>query len=157
MMRIYVQAIWVWVSFYVIAVLNGLLRDAVYVPGMGATWGRVVGALVLIVLMLAVMYFFLRRHRARLNRGHLALVGLVWVALSAFFELGVSHYVLEIDWQTLLAHYSIVQGPMRLVLLLVELVGPFVIGSRLLRGEAAGEEAPAEAPTSAPSGSDDAG
>lgn len=132
MRRIYGNAVWVWVLFFVVAVINGVARETLYVPGMGPVWGRLAGTVVLIVVMLVITWVFLRRHAATLNRTHLVVVGMLWVALSALFELGVSHYVMEMSWDTLLTHYNVMQGRFRIFVRLTELIGPSLVGARVL-------------------------
>ncbi|HKI97157.1 MAG TPA: hypothetical protein VKB51_01660 [bacterium] len=147
MRSLFVKAIWVWLAFFVLAVLNGILRDAVYVPQWGAFWGRIAGTPILCVAMLIVMYVFLRRNAGALTRVRLIGLGVLWLVLSVFFEFAVSHWVMEDPWNVILAHYSVMQGQLRVLVRLVELAGPFVLGGRFLAAPVA---LPAEAPAPQP-------
>jgi hypothetical protein len=147
MRPLFVKAIWVWVGFFVLAVLNGLLRDSFYVPQWGNMVGRIAGTLILLAAMLVVIYLFLRRNAARLTRTRLVALGLLWLALSLFFEFAVSHWVMEEPWDAILAHYSVMEGRFHVLVRLVELAGPLVLGGRLLPAAgAAPEPGPEETP-----------
>ena len=132
MRRTYVHAIWAWVVFYILAVANGFLRESLYVPSLGDLWGRLAGTAVLAVVVLIVVYAFLRGAAGSLNRMHLYVIGVLWVALSALFELTVTRYVLGIPWETLYPLYNIMTGGTRGVIWLVELLAPIVMGYRML-------------------------
>jgi hypothetical protein len=132
MRPLFFKAIWVWVGFFVLAVLNGMLRDSFYVPAWGNMAGRIVGTLILLVAMLVVMYAFLRRNAAVLTRTRLVTLGVLWLALSLFFEFAVSHWVMEEPWELILSHYSVLEGRFHVLVRLIELAGPIVLGGRLL-------------------------
>lgn len=153
MRSLLLKATWMWVGFFVLAVLNGILRDTVYVPQWGQFWGHIAGTVILVVAIAIVMYAFLHRNRASLTRSRLVALGLLWLALSLFFEIAVTHWVMEEEWQTILAQYSVTQGRLRVLVRLLELAGPFVLGGRLLPGPAAAP-APAEPQPAAPADPD---
>lgn len=148
MRTLFMKAIRVWVVFYVLAVVNGLLRETVYVPQWGDLWGRVAGTAILVVAILVVMYFFLRRNRAALGRMVLVGVGVLWLGLSLFFEVAVTHWVMDVPFEAILAHYDVTAGRVRALVWVVELAGPIVLGARFLPAAAgpppAAEEEPAE-------------
>ena len=151
MRALFVQAIWVWVAFYVLAVLNTLARDSLYVPELGNMGGRILGTLILVVAMGIVMWVFLRRNRERLTRLRTIELGLLWLALSLFFEFAVSHWVMEESWELIRGHYNFLEGRFHVLVRLMELAGPIVLGGRLLRGPAgAAEPASAEPPVTVP-------
>jgi hypothetical protein len=127
------KALWVWVIFFLLAVVNGFLREATYLPTWGELWGRVAGAAILLLAMLLVMYVFLRGNAALLTRPRLVLLGVLWLGLSLFFEFAVSHWVMEEPWERVLAHYNVLTGRLRVLVRLAELLGPIALGGRLLR------------------------
>lgn len=151
------KAVWVWFLFLLLAVLNGLARETVYIPTWGGLWGRVAGTAILIVAMLIVTAVFLRRNAALLTRVRLVEVGLLWLGLSLFFEFAVSRWVMEEPWQMIVAHYDVTAGRLRVLVRLVELAAPVVLGGRAmaryrLRQAAAGQpiQSPAQPPEAAP-------
>ncbi len=144
---LFVQAIWVWVAFFVLAVLNGLLRDSLYVPELGNMAGRILGTLIQVGAMAVVMWLFLRRNRERLTRLRTIELGLLWLSLSLFFEFAVSHWVMEESWEPIRAHYNFLEGRFHVLVRLMELAGPILLGGRMLPGAA---EAAAEPPVPAP-------
>lgn len=153
MRSLLLKAVWMWVGFFVLAVLNGVLRDTVYVPQWGAFWGRIAGTVILLVVIAIAMYVFLRRNRASLTRSRLIALGVLWLVLSVFFEFAVAHWVMEEDWATILTQYSVMQGRLRVLVRLLELAGPFVLGGRLLPRPAA-SPAPAATESAAPASTD---
>jgi hypothetical protein len=164
MRALFVQAIWVWVAFFVLAVLNGLLRESLYVPELGNLGGRILGTLVLVLAMLVVTWLFLRRNRESLTRLRLIELGVLWLGLSLFFEFAVSHWVMEESWEVIRAHYNVMEGRFHVLVRLVELAGPIILGGRMLPGSAGYEDAPpaheggplAESDAAPPAGSGDA-
>jgi hypothetical protein len=153
MRALLVRAIWVWVVFFILAVLNGLLRESFYVPEWGPLAGRIAGTLILLVAILLVMYVFLRRNAASLTRLRLLELGLLWLGLSLFFEFAVTRWVMEESWETILSHYNVMAGRFHVVVRAVEFLGPIVVGGRVLarreRLEAPEEDTEAEAPVPA--------
>jgi hypothetical protein len=145
MRSLLLRAIWVWVLFFLLAVLNGMLRERLYIPEWGELVGRIGGTLILALAVLIVMYVFLRRNAAALTRFRLFQLGVLWLGLSVFFEFGVSHWVMEEEWEAIMAHYSVMSGRVRVLLRLIEFAGPLVLGGRLLRrGEEPTEDAAGE-------------
>jgi hypothetical protein len=146
MRKLFLDAIWVWVLFFVLAVLNGLLRETVYIPSWGGIGGRIAGTLVLVAAMAIVMYVYLRRNAGALSRVRLLGIGVLWLALSLFFEFAVSHWVMEEPWEQILAHYNVMAGRFHVLIRLMELAGPMLLGGRLLPAA----EEPAGPPMAAP-------
>jgi len=151
-----VRAIWVWVAFFVLAVLNGLLRDAFYVPEWGPLGGRIGGTLIFIVAILIVMAIFLRSNAASLTRLRLVELGLLWLGLSLFFELAVTRWVMEESWETILSHYDVAAGRLHVFVRVVEFFGPILLGGRALARRARRELAEAEAEAELPAAAGDA-
>lgn len=137
MRSLLLKAIWMWVGFVVLAVLNGILRDTLYKPQWGPVWGYIAGTLILLVVIAIAMYAFLRRNRASLTRPRLVLLGVLWLLLSLFFEFAVSHWVMEEAWNAILTHYNVMEGQLRVLVRLLELAGPIVLGGRLVPQPAA--------------------
>lgn len=143
MMRIYKNAVGVWVLFALAAVINGALRDWIYAPAVGEAYARPLSTVIMVVVLLVIITIYLRRTAAQLNRGHLILLGLLWVALTALLELGYPHYVLETPWAALQANYNLMNGRIWALVPLTELIAPYLIGARVLdRAAAASAEAP---------------
>lgn len=139
----------IWVIFLVLAVLNGGLRDTLYTPSLGGFWGRIAGLVVLVAAMLVVMWFYLRRQRETLNGMKIILLGVYWVLLSAIVELGFMHYVMDVPWPDIYALYDIRAGNTRGLVLLMMLVGPIVIGARMIGKREAARAAAAGPPPAA--------
>jgi len=71
-------------------------------------------------------------------------IGLWWTGLTLCLDLVYGHYVLEVGWDALVAHYNPMQGRPAGMLLAVLLLGPLLIGAQWVRGGASGA-APATA------------
>ena len=134
MRNLIAKAVWVWLGFLLLAALNGLLRETLYVPQWGERWGRVAGVGILVLAMVIVIYVFLRRQGPALTRARLVVVGLVWVGLSAFLEFAVLRWVMEASWDLILGPYDVMAGRLRGLVRLTELLGPTVLGGRVIAG-----------------------
>ena len=79
------RALLVWVLLLLLAIANGVLREAVLIPRLGTVAGQAFSGVLLSVLVLAVAYLALPWLRAR-GAGQLWGVGLGWLALTLVFE-----------------------------------------------------------------------
>jgi len=74
-----------WVVILLLAVANGMLREALLIPKLGALPGLVLSGLLLSLAILAAAYLSLPWLPVR-NAGGLLLVGLGWLVLTLIFE-----------------------------------------------------------------------
>lgn len=80
-----IKALVVWVAILALAIVNGVLREAVLAPVLGTVAGLIVSGLLLCSLILIVAYLFVPWLNVR-GSGQLLLVGFGWLGLTLIFE-----------------------------------------------------------------------
>jgi hypothetical protein len=124
--RLYLYAAAAWLPLAVLAVLNGLLRNYTYGPLVGEQLAHLLSSAVLIVVVLAVAYLFLRLARLAYGPGDLLVVGAIWLALTVAFEFLFGHYVAGHPWSKLLADYNIFKGRVWVLVLFAIFLAPVI-------------------------------
>lgn len=80
------KALGVWAVILVLAMLNGVLREAVLIPMFGSAPGLVVSGLLLSCLILAVTFFLLLPWLGVHSSSQLLFIGFGWLILTLIFE-----------------------------------------------------------------------
>jgi hypothetical protein len=130
--RLYAYAVGVWLVLMVLAILNGVLRNATYARALGEYAGHVLSSLILIAVVFVVTYAFLRLVRIDYGLGDLLVVGAMWLVMTVAFEFLFGHYVAGHPWPRLLADYNILKGRVWALVLLAVFLGPLIM-ARLAR------------------------
>jgi hypothetical protein len=120
---VWLKALALWLIILVLAIGNGLLREAVLVPVLGRfvglmTSGLVLSLLVLLVALLAAPWY------GRLEAGRYWLIGAGWLVLTVAFEFGMGRLIQHKPWQELLQAYTFSGGNIWPAVLLMVLVAP---------------------------------
>jgi hypothetical protein len=79
------------------------------------------------------MYLFIRVAGRGASTIDFLLIGVLWLALTVFFEFCFGHYVEGQLWDMLLANYNVLNGRIWVLVLLSELIAPPVLGLVLVR------------------------
>jgi len=98
-----------WFPMVVIAIGNGLLRDAFYGRRMTELRAHQLSTLLGIVLLGIYMGFVIHL-RLPASGGQAIRVGLVWVALTVAFQFGFGRYVAGYSWARLVQDYNVFEG-----------------------------------------------
>lgn len=118
------KAVAVWFAILVLANLNGLAREFVLAPALGAFGARLASGVLLCAIILLVACLaapWLGRASARAWWA----VGALWLGLTLAFELGIG-YAQHQDLSRLLAAYTFEGGNIWPVVLLAALVAPYL-------------------------------
>lgn len=116
----------VWFGILVLAVANGLLREAILLPRLGKKVALPCSGLLLGLLILTVTFFTLPW--LQLNRQSQAVaVGLGWLGLTLSFEFAFGLRQGK-SWSTMLAAYTFKDGNLWPLVLVLTAVAPCVIG-----------------------------
>jgi hypothetical protein len=126
--RLYVYAVGAWLVLTVLAILNGVLRDATYGNALGEYAGHVLSSLIFVAVVLAVTYVFLRLVRLDYGLGDLLVVGGMWVVMTVAFEFLFGHYVVGHPWSRLLADYNVLKGRAWGLVLFAVFLAPLIMG-----------------------------
>jgi hypothetical protein len=98
-----------WLPMIAIAVANGALRQAWFLPRFGDAVARQLSTLSLLTLFaiyMGTVFKFWPLASARLALG----VGIAWLALTLAFEFGLGYLVSRLTWRQMLAEYDLSSG-----------------------------------------------
>ena len=108
------------------AIGNGVFRQSVLVPRVGARPAHFASTLSLSAVVLAVSYLFMRLVDVDYSGTDLWLLGATWVGLTVAFEFGFGHYIVKKPWEVLLEDYNPLKGRIWILVLAVTFLAPFV-------------------------------
>lgn len=131
--KLYLAAVGTWVVFLVVAFSLAALRELALTPLMGEKAAHVVGTLAVIAVFLGIMIVFVRRFRGRCSACDFWWIGLMWLLMTASFELLFFHYVGGKSWSELLADYNVLAGRIWVLVLATTLFGPPAVHAMLRR------------------------
>ncbi|MBN2719690.1 MAG: hypothetical protein JXR72_01165 [Proteobacteria bacterium] len=134
---VFQRSVIVWIGLSTLAVANGVFREAVIAPRLGAQGGHVLSTLILCFAIFAVTWFTLPWIEPRRGREAL-LVGALWLALTLAFEFLAGHYLFGHPWEKLLADYDIARGRVWPLVLVTTLLAPWI--TAVMRGMKGGGE-----------------
>jgi len=123
--RMFGRAAVVWLGLSILAVANGVFREAVISPHLGAQWGHVASTVLLCFMIFALAWFTLPWIGPRRGRDAF-LVGALWLALTLAFEFLAGHYLFGHPWEKLLADYNVARGRVWPLVLAATLLSPWI-------------------------------
>ena len=114
-----------WFAFMAIAVAAGALREWLVTPRLGEHAAHQVGTLLVCLLIAAVIVPTIRRLRPTPPQA--LAIGAAWAAMTVAFEIGVFHFIVGHPLSVLLADYDLAAGRLWPLVLVTELVTPWVV------------------------------
>ncbi len=123
-----------WLAFMVIAVASGLLRETLLTPHLGEHAAHQLGTVVVCLLIAAVIVISLRRLRP--TPAQALGVGIAWVVMTVIFEFGVFHFIIGHPMSVLLADYDLGAGRLWPLVLLTELLTPWLVAKTRIHRQA---------------------
>lgn len=121
-------AVGMWLLFLVMAVLNGIVRDALAAPILGETAARLLSTLILAGAIWVFTGLFLRRCAHRYTPRGLLWMGVLWCGATVAFECVLGRVIAGLSWAEVLADYNILRGRLWLLIPLSVLTAPSVMG-----------------------------
>ena len=116
-----------WLGMAIAGVVNGMVRNWVYLPVVGDLVAHQISTGILMVVLVGVVYVVLGQELVRLSDWELWRIGAVWVGMTILFEFGAGHYLFRNSWQKLWADYDLTRGRVWLLVLVTELAAPIVL------------------------------
>ena len=98
-----------WLPMVLIAVANGVLREALLTPRFGELHGRQASTVLLLTLFAVYMALVFRLWPLASARQAIA-VGIAWLALTLAFEFALGRFVSGMSWREMLAEYDLTAG-----------------------------------------------
>lgn len=99
----------VWVAIILAETLHGTLRTLLLEPAIGGPQARQVSVFTGSAIIFLITLCFIRSMRLS-GTVRLLAAGLLWVVLTAAFEIALGRYVLGLNWDRLLADYDLPNG-----------------------------------------------
>lgn len=125
------KALLVWAAIVPIAILNGVFRESVLSPLLGARAALPLSGFLLALLILGLTWIALPWF-GMLDARQYGFVGAGWLALTVAFEFGFGLFVADKSWNDLLVAYDISSGNLWPAVLVVTAVAPWTMAK--LRG-----------------------
>lgn len=129
MKRLLVTATPAWCGFMLIAVACGALRETLLTPRLGEQTAHQAGTLLVCLLIAAVIVPIIRRLRPTPPQA--LAIGAGWVAMTVAFEIGVFRFIVGHPMEVLLADYDLAEGRLWPLVLLTEVLTPWVVAGRV--------------------------
>jgi len=119
------KATGIWLVIVVAAILNGVFREKILVPVVGAGWalpfsGLTLAVLVFLITLMSVSFICFSEPKDPIG------IGLYWVVLTLSFEFLFGHFVAGKPWKEIVQVFNIQKGDLFLVVLFVTAVSPWV-------------------------------
>jgi hypothetical protein len=128
---IFLRAFVIWLIFIAVESLNGTLRELWLVPTLGEVRAHQVAFVTGSIVILAIATLFIRwLHAAKILQ--LFQVGLLWLALTLGFEIGLGRLIFRYSWERIFADYNLSQGGLMGFGLMLLLFAPLIAAK--LRG-----------------------
>ncbi len=120
---LYAKAFLIWLAFAVVAVALGAWRDKLLRPRLGDFRAHQLETLVVCAVFFAIIVGFVRWVQP--SEAQALWIGAFWVVLTLLFEFGLGR-ALGRPMETLLADYNLLRGRLWPLVLVTELVGPWI-------------------------------
>jgi hypothetical protein len=108
-----------------IAIVNGLVREAVYGPHLSELRAHQLSTLTGIGLM-AVYIWWVTRYLGLESSAQAIRVGVLWLVLTVAFEFLFGHFVAGHGWDRLLHDYNLAAGRVWLLFLVFTAAAPWI-------------------------------
>jgi len=114
----------VWMLFIPLGILNGAVREYLFVPSIGKQLALPLSGISLSCLVLLATYLLLPFLNTAAK--YPWRVGAAWLTLTIFFEFGFGHYVMGKPWEVLLEAYTPEDGNLWILVLSSILASPYL-------------------------------
>ncbi len=118
------KALAVWLGILLLAIANGVLREAVLVPAFGHRVGLMLSGILLSGLIFLTAYLMLPWMGRTRVASYLA-IGMGWLCLTLVFEFSFGRIVQGVPWSKLLQAYRFKDGNLWPVVLLLTAAAPY--------------------------------
>ena len=129
----------IWLLFPVAAIVNGMAREAVLAPMFGRRAAEVLSVVILLAVIYAIAFVFLRRVREPYAAAELWALGACWVILTIAFEVMLFGVVLGVPTRELIAAYNVFAGELWSFVVLGVLLAPPLTGALARRSRGGGK------------------
>ena len=126
-----IKVIGIWFVIVVAAILNGVFREKILVPTIGANMAFPLSGILLAVLVFLITLMFVTFIGSSESKTYIG-VGVLWVMLTLSFEFMFGYFVIGKSWQEILNIFNIMNGDLFIVVLFTSAISPWATAK--LRG-----------------------
>ena len=123
---LFLKAIMIWFIIAVFAVLNGIMRENIFVPYFGEAAALPISGITLSIIIFTITYLSFRLFDKCSSIGYLY-IGMQLVVMTLAFELTFGHFVMGKTWQELFGVFNVIKGDLFIVALLVTFLSPKIV------------------------------
>ena len=125
MVSILFKAAGIWLVIVIAAIINGVIREKLIVPIIGAELalpfsGILLAALVFLVTLMLVSFIGSSEQKTYIW------VGLIWVVFTLSFEFLFGYFIVGKPWQEIMQVFNIQKGNLFIVVLFITAVSPWL-------------------------------
>ncbi|MGA8264003.1 MAG: hypothetical protein WB779_06135 [Ignavibacteriaceae bacterium] len=114
-----------WLGLLLVAIINGAIRDFVYLKKFGEHKAHQFST-ILLLLLISTYCYFVFGYRELTSESEAILVGILWLILTLAFEFLFGHFVAKHSWKKLLSNYNIFKGDLWILILIWTAIVPLV-------------------------------
>ncbi len=120
-----IKAAGIWLVIVAVAIANGVFREKVLVPLIGADFSLPLSGVLLIILIFLVALLSVSIIGPSEQKEYI-LVGVVWAIFTLSFEFLFGYFVVGKSWQEMLGVFNIMKGDLFIVILFATAVSPWL-------------------------------
>lgn len=128
MNKIYLKALGIWFLMCIIAIINGIIRNAVYSPIVGEYLGHIISSIILICIFSLIIVLYYNNIKSKYDNRDPLYIGVLWLIMTIAFEFIFGHYIVGHSWECLFADYNIFQGKIWILVLITPLISSILLG-----------------------------
>jgi hypothetical protein len=114
-----------WFPMIVIAILNGALRQGIYVTFLDNLSAHQLSVVSGIIFFALYIWIITGKWRIKSSKESVQ-IGLMWLLMTIIFEFLFGHFVMGHTWEKLLYDYNILEGRLWIVVLIWVTISPFI-------------------------------
>ncbi|HID82523.1 MAG TPA: hypothetical protein EYH06_06030 [Chromatiales bacterium] len=119
------KATGIWLLIVIAAIFNGVFRERVLVPAVGADLALPLSGVLLAVLVFLVTLLLISFIGSSKQNTYIY-IGLLWVVLTLSFEFLFGHFVVGKPWHEIIQVFNIRKGDLFIVVLFITGISPWL-------------------------------
>ncbi len=127
MKKIYLSSFWFWFVLLILAIINGIIRDATYKPFLEPYIGNrahQLSSITGILLFFCAIYLFLKYIKVDYTKHDLWNIGVMWLIMTIIFEFAFGYYVRDSSWNEMIEAYYFWKGELWIFVLISVVIIP---------------------------------
>lgn len=123
---LFFKASMIWFIIAVFAIINGIFRENVLVPYLNEAIALPISGITLSIIIFTITYLSLYVFGKNEYLTYLY-IGIQWMTMTLMFEFVFGHYVIGKTLSELLEVFSILEGNLFIIVLLISLFSPLLV------------------------------